>query len=352
MSFFELKGDIGSTLPFGDGHINDTYRVINSDISHPDYLLQRINHTVFKDVDGLMNNLHEVNNFIRTKLKEAGITDVNQRAQTLIKTRKNELYTVVEGDYWRVFEFLELKSENIAKNTNQIYEGAKAFGNFLYTLRDYPVNQLIYTIPDFHNMILRMNQFDQAIRNTQKNLSQVDEEVKLVREYGDSMCVLENLNRKKVIPLRVVHHDTKFNNVLFNSHDEGMCVIDLDTVMPGIVHSDFGDGIRTGAATAGEEENDLDKIGLNIDKFRAFANGYLEKTSDILTNIEKKHLVDSVLLFPFMQGVRFLTDYLNGNIYYKTTYEDQNLNRALNQFQLFKHINKRKNELAQIIDQN
>ena len=245
-----------------------------------------------------------------------------------------------------------MKSENIARNTNQIYEGAKAFGNFLCLLRDYPINQLNYTIPDFHNMILRMNQFDEAIRNTKKDLAQVKEEIKLVSEHGDRMCVLENLNRMKAIPLRVVHHDTKFNNVLFNNHDKGMCVIDLDTVMPGIVHSDFGDGIRTGAATAGEEENDLNKIALDIDKFRAFTTGYLESTSDILTSKEKEHLIDSVLLFPFMQGVRFLTDYLNGNIYYKTSYEDQNLNRARNQFRLFKHINKRIKELAQIINQS
>ena len=142
LSFFEFKGDIGSIVPFGNGHINDTYKISNSDTNQPDYLLQRINHNVFKDVDGLMNNIYGVSNYLRTELTNIGITDINQRVLTLIKTRKGELYTVVDGNYWRLFEFLDLKSENIAKNTNQIYEGAKAFGNFLYLLRDYPIISL------------------------------------------------------------------------------------------------------------------------------------------------------------------------------------------------------------------
>lgn len=352
ISHFQIDGTIGAIKEFGNGHINDTYKIRNADSKKPHYLLQRINNSIFNDVENLMNNMNGVCLHLKTKLIEHGYSQADQRTLTLIPSKGGENYVIIDESYWRVFEFLDLTAKDTAENTNQVYEGAKAFGNFVFMLKDYPLSKLAYVIPNFHNMTYRMNQFDQALKNTKMDLSKLSQEIKLVQKYINSMCLFEDLKKKKVIPKRVVHHDTKLNNVLFSKYDKGICVIDLDTVMPGMVHSDFGDGLRTSAATAGEEETDLTKIGIDIEKFSAFTEGYLETTRDILTDGEKQYLIDSVLLFPFMQGVRFLTDYLNGNSYYKTTYEDQNRNRALNQFQLFKDINSKKNDLAKIISNN
>ncbi len=357
LSKFRLQGNVASIKPFGSGHINDTYKITNGSGHAPDYLLQRINHHVFRDVAGMMNNVFEVTEYAKKKLKRLGYQDINERILSLIQTTGGENFSRDGDQYWRVFEFIDLKSYDLAENTDQVYEGAKAFGMFLYLLDGFPIDKLVITIPNFHNLYFRLEQLNQAVEQlkvskTKTALSEIREELSLVKKHADSLCEIQRLTDRRILPLRAVHHDTKFNNVLLNKQNKAKCVIDLDTVMPGVMHSDFGDGIRTGAATADEDELDLDKVDLDVEKYTAFTTGYLESAGEILTVVEAKHLVESTLLFPFMQGVRFLSDHIMGDVYYKVKYPGHNLHRARNQFHLFKQVNKRRKDLQSVIDFN
>ena len=330
---FDIEGVIICTAAFGNGHINDTFRLFNEDKSKPEYLLQRINHLIFKEVDQMMLNIKRVTEHVNNRLPGSTLE--------LIGTRSGANYhRDADGNYWRIYRFRnELHSIDVAQTPEQIYEGAKAFGRFLSHLADFPAHTLYPTIPHFHDVVVRLKQLKQAIE--EDKVGRVKTALPAIEYSWDITEIMQRIQKageRGEIPLRVTHNDTKFNNVLLDEAGRGRCVIDLETVMPGFVHYDFGDGIRTTVTTAAEDEIELDKITIELDRFQAFAQGYLEETRDILSPAELQYLPLAGPLLAYLMGIRFLADFLRGDSYYKTHFDGQNLQRACAQLELTKKL--------------
>ncbi len=349
---FKIDADIASVVPFGSGHINDTYRIKNKNPNGVDYLLQRVNHYVFKDVAVLMQNLIYVTEHLKEKLAEIPGSDLEKEVMTIVETRDGKPYFKDDGgNYWRVFHFLkDTRSYDQVTTSQQAYEGGKAFGRFQSLLADLDPALIKDTIPDFHNIESRLAKFEQAV-DTDKvgRLHKVLPEREFIRQRADQMSEILRLGRAGLLPLRIVHNDTKFNNVLLNSEDHAQCVIDLDTVMPGYVAYDFGDSIRTIANTASEDEQNTELIDVNISLFESYTKGFLEEAVHFLTQSELDSLLKGVLLLPYAQTVRFLTDYLEGDHYYKIQSPDHNLQRTRAQLTLEKKLEKNRDNLGRII---
>ena len=350
ISHFKIDGNVIEVKPFGSGHINDTFLIKTNTAG--DYLLQKINHFVFRDVDGLMNNMVNVINHLKSK----AINEIValREVLTLVEAKDGKYYYRDNpGNYWRVTLFLaDTKSYDVVTTTMQAYQGGVAFGRFENLLSDLRTESLIDTIPNFLNIEYRLNNFQEAINNdTAGRLKQVKAEVEFLLSRADDMKEITRLGNAGVLPLRITHNDTKFNNILLDKDDKIQCVIDLDTVMPGYVAYDFGDAIRSIINTVAEDEQELDKIQLNIPLFAAFTKGYLSETASFLTEPELMSLIKGVLLMPYMQAVRFLTDYLNGDLYYKINAEGHNLQRTHAQMQLFKLLELNASKLDEIIDE-
>lgn len=339
---FRIDGNVKNAYPYGSGHINDSYKVLTND---KNYLLQRINHEVFKDVRGLTSNISKVNDHLADKMNQYRS---NMLILSSIRTLNGEfIYKDEEENYWRVFDFIEnSKSYNRVENPDLAYEGGKAYGWFIKMLDDFPVQTLVETIPKFHDMEFRLDNFQKALKsNPVGRAGEVMKEIEFVRERAEEMKQIQNLGRQGKIPQRVTHNDTKINNVLFDQQGKGICVIDLDTVMPGYVHYDFGDAIRTFTNTADEDEKDLTKVSISLPLFEAFTKGFLSETKAILTPLEIENLVLSARTMTFIIGLRFLTDYIDGDVYYKTHYPGHNLIRARVQFKLVQNMEEKQAEM-------
>ncbi|MBK0383642.1 aminoglycoside phosphotransferase family protein [Pedobacter sp. SD-b] len=351
---FAIEGDVLTTKPFGSGHINDTFFIQNIDKSCPDYLLQRINHHIFKDVEGVVVNISRVSAHLGAKLNGEFKTDKSfEQVLTLIPTTEGVLFLEDDdGNFWRMYQFIKDSiSYDLITSSKQAYEGGEAFGRFQRMLADMDPNLLKETLKDFHNIKFRLANFYNAVtENCAGRVNEVNEELALIEQHKDFMCSLYEMGEKGLLPKRITHNDTKFNNILFDKNDKVICIIDLDTVMPGYVAYDFGDAIRTLANTAEEDEANLNKIDVNISLFKAYTEGYLKEALVFLTDDEIKSLYLAVFLFPFMQAIRFLTDYLQGDTYYKIAYPSHNLVRTKAQFQLFKKLYAKKEELEKIIN--
>lgn len=346
---FDIEGEVLSVAPLGSGLINDTYKVTTAGDA-PDYVLQRINNAVFKDVPLLQGNIERVTAHIRAKLEAAGETDIDRKVLRLVPLKDSDMtYAEVDGKYWRVSVFIPDAYTYDTVNPEYSYYAGKAFGNFEAMLSDLH-DAVGETIPDFHNMELRMSQLHDAVkddaagrisgrRTADGDPDHADEVAAMlaeIEEHSEWMCMAERLHREGVLPKRICHCDTKVNNMMFDKDGNILCVIDLDTVMPSFVFSDFGDFLRTAANTAPEDEPDVAKIDFDMDIFNAFAKGYVESASCFLTDVERDNLPYAACLFPFMQAVRFLADYINGDTYYKTFYSDHNFVRARAQLALFR----------------
>lgn len=351
ISHFNIGGDIIDVNPFGSGHINDTFLVRTTSTDGTDYLLQKINNYVFKDVDGLMNNMVYVTNHLKEKI--AGTGDPRKEVLTLVKCHNGKYYCEDEqGDFWRMTCFLkDTRSYDLVTTNKQAYQGGVAFGRFQYLLSDLDPGLLIDTIPDFLNMETRLESFHEAIANDSAGrVAEVSGELEFLLNRAGAMTEIVQLGKGGFLPLRITHNDTKFNNILLDKNNDIQCVIDLDTVMPGYVAYDFGDAIRSIINTAVEDEKNLDLIKLNIPLFAEFTKGYLSETISFLTEQELKSLVKGVLLLPYMQAVRFLTDYLNGDVYYKIQFPEHNLQRTYAQMQLFKMLEADQEQLKEIVE--
>ena len=333
----------------GNGLINDTYHVITADDA-PDYVLQRINNAIFQDVDLLQHNIEVVTTHIRHKLEANGANDIDRKVLQFIKARDGKTYFRDEADrYWRVMVFIPNTVTREAVTPESAYDCGKAFGNFEKMLVDVP-EQLGETIPNFHNMELRMNQLREAVANDAAGrLNEVRDIVEELERDADEMCQAERLYREGRLPKRICHCDTKVNNMLFDQSGQVLCVIDLDTVMPSFIFSDYGDFLRTGANFTAEDDPDVTKVGFNEAIFKAFTSGYLESALEFLSPIEIELLPYAVALFPFMQCVRFLADYLNGDTYYKTKNPTHNLDRTRNQLALYRDVRKHDAMMADFI---
>jgi hypothetical protein len=348
ISSFGLDASRFRILPHGGGHINENYHVASLSAGETGYLLQKINHFVFRDVPLLMENIATVTTHLaRNNPEGAGKTCLR-----LLKTPEGKQYVTGPGDsYWRMFYFIgDHLTFEAATDPSLAYEGAGMFGRFLRNLETLPAGSLGETIPNFHNLKARLRQLRDSISGaSSERMERVGEELKYIWSKAPEMGIIQDLADRSILPKRVTHNDTKINNVLFDRNRKGLCVVDLDTVMPGLVHYDFGDGIRTFANTGKEDDTDLDRVTMDPELFRAFAEGYLKEAGPVLSQAELETLHLAGILFPFMQGVRFLTDYLNGDIYYRTGYEDHNLVRARAQLRLAKEGDARRDLWKTII---
>ena len=323
---FDIKGTIKEIKPLGNGLINDTFRVIMD--GPEDYVLQRINNAIFKDVELLQHNIDCATAHIR---KKGGMT------LTFIPCKATGKTYWTDGEtYWRVAVFIRDAYTYETVNPEYSYYAGKAFGAFEAMLSDIP-DKLGETIPDFHNMELRARQLHEAVEADKVGRMAEPEVQAILKDllpYEEEMCKAERMYREGVLPKRICHCDTKVNNMMFEAKGNILCVIDLDTLMPSFVFSDFGDFLRTAANTVAEDDPAIDKVDFKMDIFEAFAKGYLEGAT-FLTPVEKENLPYAACLFPYMQAVRFFTDYINGDTYYKIKYPEHNLVRTRNQVALF-----------------
>ena len=349
VKFFDIEGTPVSAGPLGAGHINDSFLVKTAEADKPNYLLQRINHQIFKDVEMLQNNILYVTNHIRKKLTEKNETEIERKVLSIIPAKDGKLFHFDGENYWRIYLFIAGGKSYDSITPELAYEAGKAFGEFQGYLADIP-EKIGETIPDFHNMEFRMKQFRDAVSaDAAGRVAASQELIAEVESRADDMCKVEAWGREGKLPKRINHCDTKVNNVLFDDKGQILCVVDLDTVMPGYVLSDFGDFIRTGANKGAEDDADLNKIGVNLDIFAGYARGYAETAKNFLSPIEINHLAFGAKLLTFMQTVRFFTDYLNGDTYYKIHFPEHNLQRTHAQLQLLKDLEKNYDKMCEIV---
>ncbi|MDR1347900.1 MAG: aminoglycoside phosphotransferase family protein [Prevotellaceae bacterium] len=349
---FDIQGTVASVKPLGAGHINDSYKVATLSDTTPDYVLQRINHYIFKNVDALQDNIRRVTDHIRAKLATAGVRDVENRVLRLAPTRDGKLYhRDADGNCWRILYFIpDSHSYDGGITPGLALHAGRAFGDFQAMLADLPGAPLVETIPDFHNVESRLAAFRQAVKdNKAGRLSGKRYLVDAIEERADEMCEAERLHREGVLPKRINHCDTKVNNVLFDTNNQVLCVVDLDTVMPGYVLSDFGDFMRTGANTGREDELDPARISIDLKIFEAYTKGYLEKARSFLLPVEIDHLAFGAELMTYMQTVRFFADYLDGDLYYKIHSPDHNWQRTAAQFILLVRMEENFDEMRRIV---
>ena len=334
LKHFAIQGDILEIKPLGNGLINDTLLVVTDG---PDqYVLQRINNAIFKDVDLLQHNIDCATAHIRRKL--AGDPDIDRKVLTFLPCRETGKSYWTDGQaYWRVSVFIKDAFTYELVDPKYSYFAGKAFGNFEAMLADLP-DRLGETIPDFHNMELRARQLHEAVAADAAG-RMAEPEVRAILAdllpFEEEMCKAERMYREGILPKRICHCDTKVNNMLFDADGNILCVIDLDTLMPSFVFSDYGDFLRTAANAVAEDDPAVEKVRFKMDIFEAFTRGYLESAGGFLTPVEKDNLPYAACLFPYMQAVRFFTDYINGDTYYKIKYPDHNLVRTRNQVALF-----------------
>lgn len=332
---FPEVGEVNETKPLTSGWINQTYLVKTANPEESDYVLQRINHLIFTDIEMLQHNIEVVTNHIRQKLEAQHEQDIDRKVLRFLPATDGKTYYFDGESYWRVSVFIPRSETLEAVTPESSYLVGLKFGEFQAMLADVP-QQLGETIPDFHNMEFRMKQLREAVAaNTAGRLHEVQDIVDAIEKDADEMCCAEQLYRDGKLPKRICHCDTKVSNMLFDENGEVLCVIDLDTTMPSFIFSDFGDFLRSAANTGKEDEQDLNNVRFNMEIFKAFAKGYIQSARTFLTPIEIEHLPYAATLFPYMQAVRFLADYINGDTYYRTTYDGQNLVRTKAQYKLY-----------------
>ena len=350
---FKIKGTFDNAKVFGDGLINTTYRVETKESNNPNYLLQIVNHSIFRNVPELTKNIKRVTDHIRSKLEKKYPEDIDRRVLTPIDTFDGKGYYYEEGEdkYWRMFLFIEgARSYNQLSNENQAFTGGKAFGQFQKMLSDLPGEPLYPVLPDFHNTEMRIENFKKRVAaDPVGRLKEVQEEVDFLMERSEEYKKIVQMGREGIIPERIVHQDTKFNNVLLDENDDILCVIDLDTVMPGYVCYDIGDAIRNGANTGLEDDKNLDNVNINMDLFRGFIKGYLSEAKEFLTPAEIDTLAFGAKLLTYEQAVRFLDDYIDGDNYYKIEYPEHNLVRTRAQIKLFKSMEEKFDEMEALV---
>lgn len=347
----EIIGGYGiedTIVPYGNGHINSTFATASNE-----YLIQKINTEIFKKPEELMQNIDNVTSFLKKKiLKDGGNPD--RETLTVVKTKNGELfYKGDNGDFYRVYKFIKgTKSIENSKSYEDLFCAGKSFGHFQKLLDDYDASTLHETIADFHNTPKRVEALKEAIKNDiAKRAASVQKDIENALSYAEEFAsVVVDGIKDGTIPLRVTHNDTKINNILFDEEtNEAICIVDLDTVMPGSALYDFGDALRMGASTGAEDETNLDIVNFDVKGFESFTKGYLLEMQDKLTKREIELLPLSVKLLTYECGIRFLTDYLNGDTYFRIHREHHNLDRARNQLKLVGDISAKEEELMNIV---
>lgn len=346
-SKFEIKGTVKECKVFGNGHINGTYKVLTEDDGKKrTYILQFINSNVFKEPEKVMANIEKVTDYLRPLVSN------DREVLHFIKSDNGTIcYKDETGDYWRMYEFVDYADGVEQPTIEEFYECALAFGKFQRLLSDFPAESLYETIPDFHNTPKRYENFLKAVEENKSGRAQnATDEIAFVNKYKDFYSVLIDANKEGKLPLRVSHNDTKSNNVLLDEKThKALCVIDLDTIMPGFSVTDFGDSIRFGASTATEDEKDLSKVSFDIEKFRVYAKGFLDGCGGQLPDSEIMFMPEGAKMMTLEVGMRFLTDYIDGDTYFKTDYAEHNLVRCRTQFKLVSEMDKCWDEMKAIV---
>ena len=351
----KFDGDVINVKSFGSGIINDTFLVTckNNKGNENKYILQKINSSIFKNVEKLMENYCGVCDYLKKIVSENG-GDVERETITVVPTNSGKSYLKDSLDnYWRAIKFIsDTVTYDVAESAEDFYKVGKAFGEFQNKLAGYNAENLYESIPNFHNTKERFKTFLLAIENNKaRRLESVRSEVDFILEREKDTSILLDLYENGELPLRVTHNDTKISNILMDANTKnGICIIDLDTIMPGLSLYDFGDAIRSGATHALEDEKDLDKVYVDLEFFEAFTKGFLEGTNSSLTEKEIEMLPMGAKVITLEQAIRFLTDYLDGDVYYKTSYSNQNLDRTRTQLKLVKDIEEKWNELNNIVN--
>jgi hypothetical protein len=352
-SRFITEGTFLSGESFGPGHIHDTYRIITAEKDCSDYILQRINSNVFRNVPDLQDNMERVTAHLQKKISMIPGSDVRRECLALIPsaTTGRSWFIDEDGSYWRMFLFIsDHRSYERVDSHHKAFEGGRAVGRFQALLADLPGPPLHETIPDFHNIEKRLDAFHRVVSaDPAGRVSSAAGEIEEIVKREEQMKIIIRLGREGRIPLRITHNDTKFNNILFDSNDRALCIIDLDTVMPGYVHYDFGDAIRTAANTSTEDTPDLSSVSMDAGIFEAYARGYLSETAGTLNDTETEYLAFAPGLLTYIMATRFLTDYLDGDNYYKIKYPLHNLQRNKAQVALLKSMEDQYDKMKNII---
>ena len=336
------------------GHINSTYTLyFDQGSSVKRYLLQEINTHVFKNPIQLMENIEKITTFLSEKVRLSGAKNYENLSLRVIHTLDHHSYMISsKNHFFRVYNFIEnAKTYQKTNDLKLFYNAGKTVGTFQNMLSDFDASQLHETIPNFHNTPYRFQTFLKVLKeNPCDRAKDCEEEIQFVLHLKDFTPVITSLIEQKLIPIKVTHNDTKLNNIMFDCETkEGLCLVDLDTVMPGTILYDFGDAIRSGCNRADEDEKNLEKVRFSVDLFKAFSEGYLSSVASSITECEVNHLVDSAILMTFECGMRFLTDYLDGDHYFKTKYDNHNLVRCRTQFHLVKQMIEQKDVLEEIV---
>lgn len=349
---FPFDGEFVSIERTGSGLINSTYKLTFSDGNQDfRYILQQINTNVFKNPDELMSNIMNVTGFLRNKIILDGGNPQRETLTFLYTKSSSPYYRDSENRCWRAYSYIaNCYTCDVVDSPVKALRSGSAFGRFQCLLSDYPIDNLFETIPDFHNTPVRYEAFKTAVEaDTQNRLEDVREEVEFALSREKDASRLTDMIKTGELPLRVTHNDTKINNVLFDSiTNEAFCVIDLDTIMPGLSLYDFGDSIRAGAVTADENEKNLGNYGLDIELYGNFAQGFLSQAGKSLTQNEVDNMAFSAKLMALECGVRFLTDYLSGDTYFRTEYPEHNLVRCRTQFKLVSDIEKNMDKMNEM----
>lgn len=350
---FEMEGTPESAACYGSGHINDTILVVCKDEEeYKKYILQRINHEIFRKPWEVMENIVNVTEFLRGKIRENGGDPERETMRVVMAKDGTPCQRLEDGTYWRMYRFIGgAKSCDAVKEPRDFYEAALSFGHFQKLLEDYPADTLYETIPNFHNTADRLAAFKRALEeDAEHRAKEVRDEIQFVLDREKECHIICDMLAAGEIPLRVTHNDTKLNNILIDDETgKGICIIDLDTVMPGSALYDYGDAIRFGACTGAEDETDLSKISCDLELFTLYTKGYIEGCGGALTETEIRMLPMGAKIITLEQGIRFLTDYLEGDRYYKIHRPGQNLDRARTQFQMVRDMEEKWNVLQGIV---
>ena len=339
---FKIGSGVESISQINSGHINDTYLV--SSVSGDQYVLQKINKSIFKDIQGLIANKVLISEHLSK-------SNTIYETVSFVKTNQDQFYAIDDhNDHWMLMNYIEDSVVyHIASNKTMVYETGKLYGDFINRCSKLEIDRLKETLPNFHSIPYRYGQFESALKNASSEAKHLaKQEIEFVYNSGKEMHQLSDLVTHNTFPVRVTHNDAKLSNILFDKNDKGLAVIDLDTVMPGIVAFDFGDSIRSICSTTMEDDSNLEGTAINLDFFESFCTGFAEHTKHLLTSAEVQYLSLGAKTITFIMGLRFLTDFLNGNVYYKTDFETHNLVRAKNQFKLVQSIQEHYKSLQNI----
>jgi len=355
VSKFKISGQFIEAKPFGNGHINETFLAsFNQAGFKTEYIIRKINKYVFKNPEIVVANSVNVINHITNKLKETGVSDISNHVMELIETKNYKYYYIDEHDeYWCVVIFIkDAYTVEYVETPEQAYQAAKAFGRFQKYLIDADIKEYKDSIPNFHNLESRLSSFDIAVEeNPVGRVEDARKEIELANSFRVLSEKITSLIEQNELPIRITHNDTKINNVMLNKEtNEGQCVIDLDTVMPGTVLYDFGDMVRTSTSPVEEDEKDVSKVTMRIEIFEALSKGYLEELAEFLTEVEISNLIYGAKVIVYEQAIRFLTDYIMNDVYYALSYPEHNLVRARTQFALLESIEKQSEEMEKIIE--